>query len=60
MARELGYRSKTRVIMLEDDLKYFKPDDIRDKVNPPILRDSTNGKLIGIRYDKRLFLISTP
>jgi orotidine-5'-phosphate decarboxylase len=30
IARELGYRSKTRVIMLEDDLKYFKPDEIRE------------------------------
>ena len=25
---------------------------ISDRVKPPILRDSTNGKLIGIRYDK--------
>ena len=30
IARELGYRSKTRVVMLEDDLKYFKPNEIRD------------------------------
>jgi len=30
IARELGYRSKTRVVMLEDDLKYFKPDEIRE------------------------------
>ena len=27
---------------------------ISDKVKPPILRDSTNGKLIGIKYDKRV------
>ena len=30
IARELGYRSKTRVVILEDDLKYFKPDEIRE------------------------------
>ena len=30
MARELGYRSKTKVVMLEDDLKYYKPNDIRE------------------------------
>ena len=27
---------------------------ISDKVKPPILRDSTNGKFRGIRYDKRV------
>ena len=30
IARELGYTSKSRVVMLEDDLKYFKPDKIRE------------------------------
>ena len=30
IAREVGMVAHTRVVMLEDDLKYFKPDEIKD------------------------------
>tara|TARA_R100000742_G_C4265768_1_gene83822 strand:+ start:179 stop:985 length:807 start_codon:yes stop_codon:yes gene_type:complete len=30
IAREIGYIAQTKVIMLEDDLKYFKPDRIKE------------------------------
>lgn len=30
IAKELGYRSKSKVVILEDDLKYFEPQKIRE------------------------------
>ena len=30
IAREIGMIAHTKVVMLEDDLKYFKPDEIKD------------------------------
>jgi hypothetical protein len=30
IAREVGMVAHTRVVMLEDDLKYFKPDEIKE------------------------------